>query len=81
MEGVMREFLASGRTLVTDTLERKSKPVDAKKIAKVTMESAPALLPGSWDKVLISRCRDEKIKKADIIVEFKKIIAQEEALI
>jgi hypothetical protein len=81
MDSVLKEFLASGKTLITDTLERKSKPVDTKKISKATMETVPALLPGSWDKVLISRCRDEKIKKADIIVEFKKIIAQEEALI
>jgi hypothetical protein len=81
MDGALKEFLASGRTLVTDTLERKSKPVDTKKISKVTMESTPALLPGSWEKVLISRCKDEKIKKADIILEFKKIILQEEAKI
>jgi hypothetical protein len=81
MDGALKEFLASGRTLITDTLERKSKPVDTKKLSKTTMEATPALLPGSWDKVLISRCKDERIKKADIILEFKKIIAQEESKI
>ena len=81
MDGALKEFLASGRTLVTDTLERKSKPVDTKKISKITMDKVPDMLPGSWEKVLISRCKDEKIKKADIILEFKKIILQEEAKI
>lgn len=81
MDGVFREFLASGKTLITDTLERKSKPIDTKKVGKATMDKVPDILEGQWDKVLISRCKDEKIKKIEIIAEFKKIIAQEEAKI
>lgn len=81
MDGVLREFLSSGKTLITDTMARKSAPVDTKKIAKATMEKVPDLAPGSWDRVLISRCRDEKLKKAEVVAEFKKIIAQAEELI
>lgn len=74
----MREFLASGKTLITDTMARKSKPVDGKKISKEVMEKVPNVSIESWDKVLISRCKDEKIKKIEVVAEFKKIIAQEE---
>ena len=81
MDSTLREFLASGKTLITDTMERKSKPVDTKKIGKATMATVPNVLEGSWDKVLISRCKDEHIKKAEIVAEFKKIIVQEEAKI
>jgi hypothetical protein len=78
MDNVLKEFLASGKTLITDTMQRKSKPVDTKKLSKTTMEKLPDVAAGSWDRVLISRCKDERIKKADIVLEFKKIIAQEE---
>jgi hypothetical protein len=34
-----------------------------------------------WDKSLISRCKDEKVPKKDLILEFKKVIEKEEELI
>jgi len=76
MDNTLREFLESGRTLITDTLVAKSKPV---KVEKNTVTEK--IECKEWDKMLISRCKDEKVSKKDVIVEFKKIIEREEELI
>lgn len=78
MDSGLKAFLESGSALITDTLQKKSQPV---KIPKGPSCVTEKIVIDGWDKVLISRCKDEKIKKADVIAEFKKIIDQEEALI
>ena len=76
MDNTLREFLESGKALITDTLVAKSKPV---KVEKNTVTEK--VVVNEWDKVLISRCKDEKVSKKDVVAEFKKIIEREEELI
>jgi hypothetical protein len=54
----------------------KSQPVKVSK--KVVMEKIDVK---EWDKALIARCKDEKVPKKDVVLEFKKIIEREEELI
>jgi hypothetical protein len=72
MNAILKDFIASGRTLVTDT--KLPKPKDAKPV----VQSNPADC-GDIHKVLVKRAVQEKPKKADLIKEFEKIIALEEA--
>lgn len=76
MDPNLREFLASGKAIITDTLAVKSEPVKVKK--GTAMEKVEVR---DWDKVLISRCKEEKIPKKEVVAEFKKIIDREEELI
>lgn len=75
MDNNFREFLASGKALVTDTKTPKVKSESVKAPKKgmdVQVSSDP-------HRVLIRRCIDDKIKKSDVIVEFKKFIDAAEA--
>jgi hypothetical protein len=74
MDANFKQFLASGKTIIHDTMVAKSEPVKVKK--GTMMDAIPNVK--DWDKVLISRCKDEKISKRDVIDEFKKIIEREE---
>ena len=76
MDPSLRHFLESGNTLITNTMIPKSQPVKVSK--KVVMEKIEVK---EWDKALIARCKDEKVPKKDLILEFKKIIEREEELI
>ena len=78
MDPALKEFLASGKALISDTMspKPKSEPVKIKK--GTVMENVEVR---DWDKVLISRCKDEKVPKKDVVEQFKKIIEREEALI
>lgn len=79
MDNNYREFVASGRALITDTKTPKVKSASVKPPAK----AIDAIPVGSSDphRVLIKRCIDDKIKKSDVVEEFKKFIqAAEEAL-
>ena len=72
----LRQFLESGNTLITNTMIPKSQPVKVKKgtiMEKVEVKD--------WDKSLIARCKDEKVPKKDVVLEFKKVIEKEEELI
>lgn len=71
MDGIYKEFLSSGRALVTDTKTAKVKSESVKK-AKTGFDTPP--LEKDPHRVLIRRCIDEKIKKCDIVEEFKKFI-------
>lgn len=76
-DGNFREFLASGKALITDTKQAKvkSESVKAKKVGTDVQVS------GDPHRVLIKRCIDDKIKKSEVIEEFKKFIqAAEDAL-
>ena len=71
---VIREFLSSGRTLITDTMAPKSVlPKEPKGFIK---EPSPALAPLEN---LLLRVKDEKLSKQDIIEVYKKIIDQKES--
>jgi hypothetical protein len=76
MDSSLRQFLESGSTLITNTMIPKSQPVKVSK--KVVMEKIDVK---EWDKALIARCKDEKVPKKDVVLEFKKIIEREEELI
>jgi len=71
MDGTYREFLSSGRALITDTKTPKVKSESVKK-AKTGFDTPP--LEKDPHRVLIRRCVDDKIKKSDVIEEFKKFI-------
>jgi len=75
MDGTFREFLSSGRALITDTKTPKVKSESVKK-AKTGFDTAP--LEKDPHRVLIRRCVDDKIKKSDVIEEFKKFIEEAE---
>ena len=71
MDGTYKEFLASGRALITDTKTAKVKSESVKNSPR-GFDTPPA--DKDPHKVLIRRCIDDKIKKSDIVEEFKKFI-------
>ena len=78
MDGTYQDFLSSGRALITDTKTAKVKSESVKK-AKTGFQTPP--LEKDPHRVLIRRCIDDKIKKSDIVEEFKKFIqAAEDAM-
>lgn len=81
MDSGLKSFLESGNALITDTLQKKSQPVKMPKKGTAAASLVEKIEVKDWDKSLISRCKDEKVPKKDVIAEFKKIIDQEEALI
>jgi hypothetical protein len=77
MDSVMKNFLASGKSLITDTLAVKS---ELPKVSKKSVEK-PVEVVGPPLDMLVKKVKDEKVSKMDIIEVFKKIIQEEEALI
>ena len=75
MDGTYREFLSSGKALITDTKTAKVKSESVKK-AKAGFDTPP--VEKDPHRVLIRRCIDDKIKKSDIVEEFRKFIQQAE---
>jgi hypothetical protein len=75
MDGTYKEFVSSGRALITDTKTAKVKSESVKK-ASTGFQTPPA--DKDPHKVLVRRCIDDKIKKSDIVEEFKKFIESAE---
>lgn len=76
-DSTFKDFMSSGRALITDTKSAKVKSESVKAQKKGT--DVP--VSGDPHRVLIKRCIDDKIKKSEVIEEFKKFIqAAEEAL-
>jgi len=73
----MKNFLASGKSLITDTLAVKS---ELPKVSKKSIEK-PVEVVGPPLDMLVKKVKDERVSKMDIIEVFKKIIQEEEALI
>jgi hypothetical protein len=71
MDGTYSDFLKSGRGLITDTKCAKVKSESVKK-AKTGFDTPP--VEKDPHRVLIRRCIDDKIKKSDVVTEFKKFI-------
>ena len=76
MDGNFKDFMSSGRALITDTKTPKVKAVSVK-APKVGLE-APVECKDPH-RMLIKRCIDDKIKKSEVIEEFKKFIDSAEA--
>lgn len=77
MDSVMKNFLASGKSLITDTLAPKS---ELPKVSKKAIDK-PVEVVGPPLDMLVKRVKDERLSKMDIIEVFKKVIDAEEALI
>ena len=76
-DNTFKDFMSSGRALITDT---KSAKVKSESV-KAPKKGVDVPVSGDPHRVLIKRCIDEKIKKSEVIEEFKKFIqAAEEAL-
>ena len=77
MEGFLKDFLASGKALITDTKmpKVKSESVKAPKTGTVAM----TVEQKDPHKVLVKRCIDDKISKKDLVEEFKKFVEAAEA--
>jgi translation elongation factor EF-1alpha len=75
MDNTYRDFMQSGKALITDT---KTPKVKAKSV-KGPDKGTDVIVSGDPHKVLIKRCIDEKIKKSDVIEEFMKFIIQAES--
>jgi hypothetical protein len=80
MDSTLKAFLESGSSLITDTMQPKTQPVKMPKKGSASCVTEKIEVK-DWDKALISRCKDEKIPKKDVVAEFKKIIDREEELI
>lgn len=76
MDGTYKDFVSSGRALITDTKTPKVKSQSVKQ-SKVGLE-AP-VEERDPHRVLIKRCINDRIKKSDVIEEFKKFIVAAEA--
>lgn len=77
MDNNMRDFLKSGKTIITDTLAPKS---ELPKQPKKKVASEPVSIDDPLGN-LIKRVKDEDVKKIEVVEVFKKIIEQEESLI
>lgn len=74
MDGTYKQFLESGRKLISDSKLPKQKPT---KVAPERMDE-PA---GDAHQVFVRRTKKELPKKLEIVEEFKKFIKVAEALI
>lgn len=72
MEGILRDFMSSGKRLLTDTKQMKIKDPKKKKAAIDTPEADP-------HKNFIRRVCMEKPKKSEVVDDIKKFIAGAEA--
>lgn len=79
MDGTLKNFLESGKALLTDTKTRKPKAV-APKPPKVGFETASEL-KGENDphKKFVKRVIDAKPKKSDLVEDLKSFIEKAEA--
>ena len=77
MDQNIKDFLKSGKTIITNTMEPKS---ELPKQPKKKVASEPVAIDDPLGN-LIKRVKDENISKADVVEVFKKIIEQEEAKI
>jgi hypothetical protein len=66
---VLKEFLKSGKVIITDTKTRK--------VIKAKDKAKPDEI-GDPHKLFVRRCIQEKPKKSELIEEFKKFIKVEE---
>ena len=78
MDGILQDFLKSGRALITNTKTPKVK-TESVKVPEKSMVSKP--LPDDPHKVLVRRAIQDLIQRKELVEEFKKIIAAEEALL
>ena len=76
MDQVYKNFMSSGKTLITDTLAPKSELIKEKK-KKNKGESTNEMSSDPLEN-LLKRVVDEKVSKMEIIEVFEKIIKQEE---
>lgn len=76
MDGNYRDFMSSGKALITDTKTPKVKS-ESVKAAKRGLEAV--IEEKDPHRVLIRRCIDDKISKKDVVEEFKKFIDAAEA--
>ena len=70
-DATFKDFLSSGRALITDTKTLKVKAESVRK-SKAGIDTQPT--DKDPHKTLIRRCIDDKIKKSDVVEEFKKFI-------
>lgn len=73
-----KQFLASGKTIITDTMAPKSELPKVPKGKKLEQNNQSI---GDPLENLIKRVKDEDVKKIELVEVFKKIIDQEEAKI
>jgi len=73
MDQNFKEFLASGKSLISDTKVPKSQTVKAPK------KGMDAPVSSNPHHNFIKRCIDDKIKKSEVVEEFKKFIEQAES--
>jgi hypothetical protein len=75
-----KQFLASGKTIITDTMAPKSELPKVPKGKKISVEKEQTTIADPLEN-LIKRVVDEDVKKLEVVEVFKKIIDQEEAKI
>lgn len=76
MDEHLKKLFASGTALVSNTKLAKSEPIRPSKKGLEPLKPSVDVY-----EVLIKRCIDERISKRDVVIEFKKIIQAEEALL
>ena len=74
MSDALRDFLKSGRAIITDTKLPKSQPTK-KQVALQESLSEPV---GDRHQVFVKRVIQQKPKKSEILEEFVKIVAEAE---
>lgn len=77
MDGFLKDFLSSGKALITDTKVPKVKS-ESVKVPKKGLISM-AVEEKDPHKVLIKRCIDDLIPRKELVEEFKKFIEAAEA--
>lgn len=79
MGDYLKEFLASGKKLLTDTKTPKQVKVVAKGTGKVTAPAAGSGPETDPHKIFVKRAIQEKLKKTEIVKEIQKFCDAEDA--
>lgn len=75
-DGFVAEFLKSGKALISDT---KTPKVKSESVKATKPEQKALVVDSDAHKVLIRRAVTDKMKKSDLVEEFKKFILAAEA--
>jgi len=81
MNDYLKEFLASGKKLLTDTKAPKPPKPPSKTKGKLTSPAEGSSVGSDPHKVFVKRAIDEKLKPAEIVKQIQKFCDAEDALL
>jgi len=78
-DATFSEFLRSGKSLLTTTMQPRRAPVAAAKKSKSAAQPAPSNIPDDPHRIFVRKCVTEKPKAKDVVEGIKRFIDAAEA--